>query len=351
MTMRSEGRRKRSIGGRLASVLIIAAGLTTAYALFRYDRSHPSTDAAVIDAEVVHVAPSVGGRIAELLVEENGKVAKGDVLFRIDPAGYELTVAQSEADLGAAIAARDSHRRSIATETSNAEIAKSQTARAETNLALARRTVERLRPLAAKSYVPTQEFDQAKVAERDAALGLAQARKQEAAALEAIGSLDGAEATIRAREAALAQAKRALSDTVVVAPHEGRIVGLSVLSGEYVAPGQSLFTLISTERWFAVGNFRETELSRLPPGTCVTAYSMIDRARPIRGEVESLGFGVKPGDRADLPRTLPLVERSMNWVRVAQRFPVRVLLEHPPEELMRVGASASIEVGYGASCR
>jgi multidrug efflux system membrane fusion protein len=77
---------------------------------------------------------------------------------------------------------------------------------------------------------------------------------------------------------------------------------------------------------------------------------MIDRRRPIRGVLESIGWGVLDDARINLPRALPYVERSMNWVRVAQRFPVRIRLIDPPEDLMRVGASAVVQVGYGQSC-
>jgi multidrug efflux system membrane fusion protein len=124
-----------------------------------------------------------------------------------------------------------------------------------------------------------------------------------------------------------------------------------VLSGEVVIPSQSLFTLIDTETWYAVANFRETELREIAIGDCVTAYSMIDRRRPIKGRVESIGWGVLDPGRINLPRSVPYVERSLNWVRVAQRFPVRVRLEQPPQDLMRLGASAVVEVKHGAACR
>jgi multidrug efflux system membrane fusion protein len=199
--------------------------------------------------------------------------------------------------------------------------------------------------------VPTQQFDQAQVAQHDAVTSLRQAQEQEAAALRAVGDEQGAMAAIRAREAALAIAKRALDDTTVRAPHDGRVVGLSVLSGEMVVPSQALFTLIDTEAWYAVANFRETDLRAIANGDCVTAYSLIDRGKPIKGSVEGIGWGVLDEERINLPRSVPYVERSLNWVRVAQRFPVRVRLDNPPQQLMRLGASAVVEVKHGAACR
>lgn len=106
-----------------------------------------------------------------------------------------------------------------------------------------------------------------------------------------------------------------------------------------VIPSQSLFTLINTEEWFASANFREIDLKRVKQGDCVT-ISMIDRDTPIKGVVDSIGFGVLSEDRINVPRSAPYVEPSLNWVRVAQRFPVRIHLQEPPEQLVRIGASA-----------
>jgi multidrug efflux system membrane fusion protein len=201
-----------------------------------------------------------------------------------------------------------------------------------------------------KAYVPTQQFDQAQTAQRDAATSLQQAREQEVAALRAVGTEEGAAAAVQARQAALAIARRALDDTIVRAWHDGRVVGLTVLSGEMVVPSQALFTLISTEEWFAVANFRETDLHAIAVGDCATVFSMIDRSQPIKGAVEGIGWGVLDDERINLPRSVPYVQRSLNWVRVAQRFPVRIRLEKPPEQLMRLGASAVVEVKHGDTC-
>jgi membrane fusion protein, multidrug efflux system len=171
------------------------------------------------------------------------------------------------------------------------------------------------------------------------------------AAFEAIGTEAAAEATIAARRSALAIAQRQLDDTVVRAPHNGLVVGLTISSGEVVAPSQSIFTLINTEDWFAVANFRETDLASIAIGDCATVFSMPDRKVPIKGIVQGIGWGVVDQDRVNVPRSVPYVERSLNWVRVAQRFPVRVRLEQPPQELMRLGASAVVEIKHGAECR
>jgi multidrug efflux system membrane fusion protein len=335
----------------MLSLLVIAGGIALAAYAIERSSAAPSTDDAAIDADVVHVAATVGGRIVSIPVSENAHVDKGDVLFQIDKVPYQLAVRQAQAELELAEAALDTQRRVVSTQNSAVAVATDQAARAAANLDLARRTVERLRPLAAKGYVPRQQLDQAETAARDAASALQQAREQQAAAVRAVDTEAGAKATVDARRAALAIAERALDDTTVRAPHAGRVVGLAVLSGEIVAPSQTLFTLVSDEAWFAVANFRETQLSAIRAGDCVTAYSLIDRTKPIKGVVQGIGAGVLDTDRVNLPRSVPYVERSLNWVRVAQRFPVRVRLLKPPPALMRLGATAIVEVRHGAACR
>ncbi|MFM0339202.1 multidrug transporter subunit MdtN [Paraburkholderia fungorum] len=349
--MKIAGVRKAPLKGRVIACVIVAVGLAAIY--YAYDRTtrFPSTDDATIDSDVVHVASPVGGRIVRLPVEENQRVAKGDVLFEIDPAPYRLLVAQTQADLGLARAALATRRRTIVGERANAVIADDQSGKAAHNYDLASRTVRRLTPLAAKGYVPTQQLDQAQVAQHDAELSLKQAQAQKHATAQTIGDEADAIATVHAREAALALAQHSLDETVVRAPHNGFVTGLSVLAGETVAPNQSIFTLVHADEWFAVANFRETALARIQPGDCATVYSMIDRSQAIHGKVVGISAGVADSDRINLPRTLPIVQQSVNWVRVAQRFPVRVRLDEPAARLVRIGASAIVEVRHGAACR
>jgi multidrug efflux system membrane fusion protein len=313
--------------------------------------ARPSSDDASIDADTIHVASAIGGRIVDIAVVENGRVRTGDLLFQIDPAPYAYDVAHAKADLAAAEAQLGTRRRLVSTQRSETLIASDEARTAETNLALANRTVERLQPLAAQGYVPRQQLDQAETQARDAAARLREAQQHHAAAVVAVDTDDAARAEIEARRAALNLAERHLQDTTVRATHNGWVVGLTAASGEIVTPGQSLFTLIDADDWFAVANFRETDLKPVHPGDCATVYSMLDRRRPIAGVVQGVGWGVLDQDRINLPRSVPYVQRSLDWVRVAQRFPVRVRLRAPPPELARLGASAVVEIKHGPACR
>jgi multidrug efflux system membrane fusion protein len=351
VAMETAGKSRVASRDRLISVGIIVLAAALAIYAFHESTVHPTTTDSSIDADIVHVAAAVGGRIIELPVSENARVAAGDLLFQIDPLPYRLAVEQAAADLNIAQAELETRRRVLSTQRSDALIAANQTKNALQNHELAMRSLERIRPLASKGYVPKQQLDDAQVLEKDTATKLTQAQEQEAAAYRAIDTEAAAEAAVLARKAALAIARRALDDTTVRASHNGLVVGLRVSTGEMVIPSQSLFTLINTDEWFANANFRETDLSAIAIGDCATVFSLIDRKVPIKGVVQGIGWGVTDQDIINIPRSVPFVERSMNWVRVAQRFPVRVRIENPPQQLMRLGASAVVEIKHGAACR
>jgi len=351
VTMKAAGTRAVSSRGKVISLSIIALAIIVALYAAHRSAVHPSSTDASIDADVVHVAAAVGGRLIEIAVTENSRVTKGDLLFQIDPLPHRLAVEQAKADLQIAEAEVETKKRFVATQRSSATVAADHTKSAEANYKLAARTTGRLRPLATDGYVPKQQLDQAEVAERDAATILRQSHVEQEALLNAVDTEAAAEAAVGARQAALAIAQRGLDDTTVRATHDGLVVGLTISSGEMVVPGQALFTLINTDEWFAVANFRETDLQAIAVGDCATAFSMIDRRQPIKGVVQGVGWGVHDQDRINLPRSVPFVERSLNWVRVAQRYPVRIKLEEPPQPLMRLGASAVVEIKHGNECR
>lgn len=349
--MKAEGVKRTPATAKLVTLALVVAAAGLGVHALSDGGARPSTDDASIDADTIHVGALVGGRIVKIGVVENGPVRRGDLLFQIDPVPYAYAVAQARADLAAAEAQLGTKQRSVATQRSNTLVTSDEVKSAQANLGIANRTVERLKPLAEQGYVPRQQLDQAETAARDAAARLLQARQQHVSSVVAVDTDEAARAEIEARRAALDLAQRHLEDTTVRATHDGWVVGLTAATGEMVSPGQSLFTLVDAEDWYAVGNFRETDLKPVHPGDCATVYSMLDRSRPIAARVQGVGWGVLDQDRINLPRSAPYVERSLDWVRVAQRFPVRVRLSAPPPELVRLGASAVVEIKHGAACR
>ncbi|AJY44974.1 multidrug transporter subunit MdtN [Martelella endophytica] len=334
----------------LVPVVLIAATAWLGYEhMTRSHRNILSQD-ATLTAPITNISATVPGRVSEIFVAENDKVSKGELLFTLEDETYRLQVQMAEGDLKAAEAAYEAQKRSIAAEEANAVIADQQIDRAKVNLELATETLERLLPLQPKGYVTDQQVQDARTAKRDAEVSLQQAEQQSTAARSLVSSPDASLALIESRRAALAIAERNLANTKVFAPHDGRVVGLGTSSGQFIVTGESVFTLVNTEHWFATALYREGEIGDIKVGTCATVYVMSDRSVPIRGHVQGIGWGVTTEGAINIPRSLPYVPKELDWVRIAQRFPVRIALDDPPPDLMRVGASASSVVEHGQSC-
>ncbi|WON78909.1 multidrug transporter subunit MdtN [Serratia sp. UGAL515B_01] len=340
---------KRKLALIVAALVILTAAISGWFSV-RQTTLNPLSEDAVIGSSVVHITSSVPGRIISLNVQENSKVQKGDLLFTIDPDLYRLRVEQARAEVKIAEAALDTQNRTVLAEQSNAAVTNEQIVRAQANLKLATQTLSRLQPLLAKGYVTAQQVDDAVTARHDAEISLKQALKQSSAAEALISSTAAAEALLAARRAALAIAERELANTQIRAPHNGRVVGLNVSAGEFVISDQAIFTLINTEEWHASAFFRETELDNIKVGNCATVYVMASPKRAIQGRVAGVGWGVTTEDLLNIPRGLPYVPKSLNWVRVVQRFPVRISLDNPPEDLMRMGATAVVVVRNDHDC-
>lgn len=329
--------------GILVSLMVLAGVIVTAVLVSRRIDQRPRTDDAYLQADLVHMAPDVDGRIVELDVRDNQKIKKGQVLLRIDPEPYRLRVDQARATMlgleGTLAVTTDQ----VASQTSKADAATRGIAAAEAQRALAASTLARMEPLLGHGFVTAQQVDQARTAQRTSQIALVQARLQAAEARQSITSTKPIEGELEAARATLALAERDLKKTVVRAPCDGRITALDIAAGEFAVEGHPLFTIIDTEHWYAIGNFRETDLEGIEPGLRATVYVMARPSLPLRGKVESLGWGVASNVSATFGG-LPHVESTLNWVRIAARFPVRILLDAPPDDLMRFGASAVVVV-------
>lgn len=336
--------------GIVVSLVMIASALFLGARFLRQSNDNPLSQDVVLTADVARMAAAVPGRIATVAVKENDAVTRGDLLFALDPTTYRLQVEQAKADLAIAEAALEDRQRAVSAERSNAVVAREQVTRARTNLALATRTLARLQSLRPNGYVSAQQVDDAATAERDAEVSLRQAELQQDAADTLVSTMRAATALVAARRAALATAEQALADTEVHAPFNGRVAGLAALPGSFVLTGQSVFTLIDTGVWYASAAFLETDLPAIAAGDCVTVFALADRSVAIAGRVEGTGWGVGQEDVLNLPHLLPIVPKNLDWVRIQQRFPVRIRLLDPPENLMRIGASATATVHHGTRC-
>jgi multidrug efflux system membrane fusion protein len=167
---------------------------------------------------------------------------------------------------------------------------------------------------------------------------LRQSKSDRAKAEESIGQLANTNARIAAAEAAVHSAELDLEYTRVRAPFTGRVVNLNISTGAFARSGVEVFTLVDSGTWYVMANFRETQLRHIPAGAPVELYLQSQPGRRFKGTVVGLGWAVLPENGTSV-NGLPRVERSLDWIRLAARFPVRIKVEDP-DESFRIGASA-----------
>ena len=195
-------------------------------------------------------------------------------------------------------------------------------------------------------------LDEAKARKRASVATLASSRAQhvgsEAALLQArsdwsraennIGETEGINARVAVAEAAVHSAELDLSHCSVRAPFTGLVVNLNISKGAFARAGTEVFTLVDTRSWYVVANFRETQLRHILSGAPADLYLESQPGRHFRGTVVGLGWAVAP-ENGKTQQGLPSVDRSLNWIRLAARFPVRIKVENP-DDSFRIGASA-----------
>jgi multidrug efflux system membrane fusion protein len=147
------------------------------------------------------------------------------------------------------------------------------------------------------------------------------------------------------KQAAIDTAKYNFDNCHVVAPFDARVTNLTISEGAYATAGEHIFTLIDTRTWWVIANFRESQLHHIRPGMLADVYVMSRPDVRYRGVVDSVGFGVTPDTdlvgRLSAPG-LPDVQRTLNWVHLASRFPVRVRIQDSPSGVFRLGESAVV---------
>jgi multidrug efflux system membrane fusion protein len=332
---------------RLIAFGAVAAALAlAAWTLYVVD-ARPRTHNAHLFAYSAGMAPEVSGRIVALHVTNNQRVKRGEPLVDIDPDPFELRLRQARAQVAALKAQISLTGRQVVSQKSGADAAATQINHARAQLALAQDTLQRLEPLLGKGYVTKQQIDEARTNERNATIALTEARQRANQARQAVGDTESLIAQLAGAQAAEALAERDLRMATLRAPYDGLVIGLQIAEGAFATTGHPLFTLIKDDEWYAIADFRETELPQIAVGDSATVWVMGADERPIRGQVVSLGAGVQPEDR-DGPG-LPVVGRTINWVVVAQRFPVWIRLDAPPPQLTRIGATVSVRVQHGGS--
>jgi membrane fusion protein, multidrug efflux system len=306
----SASRRKRLASAGVLALALLAA-LAFAVHWYRDLRFRETTDDAFVEAGLAMLSPRVAGTVVEVNVEENQRVREGDVLVRLDPTDFQVSVTRARATLDAA-----SNRMAAARAAAEAAEADGRAARIE--LARATREARRLQGLLAEGATSKQLVDNAE-AQRDAAAARVRALEQRVLAERAVL---GNEAPLRQARAALREAELALSYATLVAPSDGVVGRKSVEVGENVAPGQPLLALAKDEPSWVVANFKETQIGRMRVGDAAEVSVDAYPGRPCRGHVESLS----PATGAKYA-LIPPDNATGNFTKIVQRVPVRIALD------------------------
>ena len=332
---------QRKFVRKVVSVAIVASAvLITLYVWGTIER-HPRTDDAAARANVVGIVPRVRGQIVKLAVQDNQLVKEGDLLFEIDPDDYELALEKAKSALAALDEQIEIGRSQDEELKFGVKAAEAGVARAKAQEKQANDTLHRLEPLLPKGFATAEQVDQATTASRVAAEALAAEEQKLNQTKTALSTLQTLLAQRPGAVAAVKQAELDLSYCKVTAPFAGRVINLNISGGAYASIGVPVFSLLDTTKWYVVANFREAEVRHMAPGSEAIVYLSSAPNQRFRGKVQGIGWAVKPEGEIDLPPSgVPYVKRELNWVRVAQRFPVRIEVENPDEDLFRMGASA-----------
>jgi multidrug efflux system membrane fusion protein len=395
-------KKSRQMLNRLLSAGIVIAAAALGLIVIHSTNYYPRTDDAEIFANFIGIAPQVEGRITRLNVRDNQFVKQGELLFEIDdrPYQYALERALSEqaalegqiTDEGRRIAAlvsgvsvsqaniqgsqADLNRWAAAVDQARADVANAEQGvnRAKAEWVYANNNLHRIEPLLEKQFVTVDQLDRARTSEvaqgealkqAGSQLQLSQAGLQSALAqyerskavleqskaqheqsIHAVTTLEPLVNQRGARASAVKSARYNLDNCRVYAPFDARVTNLTISEGAYAHVGQQVFTLIDARTWWAIGNFREGNLQKIMPGMRADVYVLSKPDVRFSGVVDSIGFGVTPD--ADVFGTLapglPDVQRTLNWIHLASRYPVRVRVKEPPPDLFRVGESAVVIV-------
>ena len=326
---------------RLARMfIVIALCAVVGYGIreyWAYRELHPSTDDAYVQAHIVDIAARVTGPVVAVHVAENDHVEAGQLLFEVDPSTFEANVAAARANYDLALQA---------TGASGAEVSVARSTLEERQVSLARavRNLERATALSASNLIPEAEFDDATATVAEARAAVASARADLLRAENEFGVQGEENSRLRAAAAALRTAELELSFSRIVAPVSGWVSNLTLRDGAMVIAERPQFSIVDDHEWWVEANFKETDLNAMQPGQRARITIDMYPGLELHGAVESLGAG-----SGAVFSLLPPENATGNWVKVTQRFPVRVGLaprHDDPRNLrpLRVGASATVTV-------
>lgn len=331
------GGKWRKLGLIAAGVVVIAA--VTFYYL-RYIAPYESTDDAFVAANVTLVSPRVEGQVVRLLVNDNERVRRGQVLLQIDPSLYQASLSLAQTNLAAARGRLAESKAQVAVSQANLSHGQDGVAAAQAQWQRARDDLERYRSVA-RQAVSATALTRIEALARTTSADLQAARSRLEAAKAAVtlsrAGVEASRAAVGQAEARLSRAELNLSYTTIVASVTGRVTERTVDVGNYVQPGQELLALVPEEVW-VTANFKETQITDMRVGQPVTvridAYPNLE----LKGRVDSLQGGT--GAQFSL---LPPENAVGNYVKVVQRVPVKIVFDDPPPENLDIAPGMSVD--------
>jgi multidrug resistance efflux pump len=329
---------RRSTRILFTAILVLLAVGAAAY-LYQSYMLRPWTRDGQVRALIVQITPQVPGNVVKVHVADNQFVRQGDPLLEIDPAQYQLAVQSAEIAL-------QQQRQDVATLEAAVQSAEATVASAQATLEEARKESERAR--AAGQAVSAEYVDQMATAANVAAAQVTAAQAQLAEAKQTLGAPGEDNVRIQAAKAVLAEAKLDLSWTTITAPSDGFATNITVQEGDYARVGSPLLAFVDSTSFWISGYFMETQLRHIRIGDPAVVTLMAHPDQPLAGEVESFGRAISPPNVAlveGVAGLVPQIEPTFDWVRLAQRVPVRVKITQVPDGVELIaGISASVAI-------
>ncbi|MET2900682.1 HlyD family secretion protein [Vibrio rotiferianus] len=318
---------------KILFLLVCAIGFGAMYWSWQYSDSHPSTEDAYVRAKILSVAPQVQGQVVSVEAKDFQVINKGDLLLKIDSRPYLLAVKQAKAAYQLAVQQHDVADKQVTEALAGLDAARS-------NLTEAQVEYKRTDSLVKRKLASDQDLDTAKNKLANAQAGLEQARATVEKAIANRGE-EGAEAAVVQQAAAqLAQAELNLSYTDITSPVDGIAGEINTHTGSVVSIGQTLFPVIIKDSYWVRANFKETDLTHIKAG--MHAEVVIDMYPDVVWDAKVEELSPASGTSFSL---MPPENATGNWVKIKQRFPVRLTLEVPEgAPQLRVGASSEVTV-------
>jgi membrane fusion protein (multidrug efflux system) len=324
------------VGAAAVAVLVVIAAYFVVPSWYS-----ESTDDAYVTAHLTTVTAKVPAYVRTLHVDDNAAVKAGELLVELDPRDYAVEVDVAQANLEAAQGRRKEADDHVSIADADAAQARAELEVANANAVLAQANLKRLQAVVDARAVSSERVDTATAAAQatSAAVTAAQTRVRSALASAdlARAQVSTAEANIAQAQAALDQAQLNLSYTKISAEQSGTIANKVVEAGNYVQPGQTLFSIVP-EAPYVIANFKETQLERIRPGQAVSVrVDAFPRLR-LKAHVDSLQRGT-----GSVFALLPPENATGNFVKVVQRIPVKILFDDPQEALKWISPGMSVE--------